>query len=933
MSVTRILAAILAALTLASCAAQSVSDAPALPMPPAISSSASGSAASPLSEAGAHSLGAYPSVPDSVLRAGDPLAGDGTVIAVIDTGFDLTHEAFAMPDGAKERIAADGFVDFIYDTNAASLAANAYGSTDILPDLYRTEKIPLAFDYAGRDTDVSGGNDAHGTHVAALAAAFSEGGKLTGAAPAAQLLLMKVFADDGTTCRETDIVSAVEDAVRLGADVINLSLGTLSLSEDFLAMETLARTLRYAESEGVVIVCAVGNDGFSGIGGLHSDTMRADNPDTALVSEPAILPETIAVGAATNTVEYAPTLIAGDREITYTTSLECEEGKVPSFTAVLGGRELPLAHVDGVGTKADFAAVDCAGKIVLVRRGEISFEEKITNAEKAGALGVIVYNTKGAAAIVMTVGDAKLPAVSVTYEDGAYLASLAGESVRIPAAADQFSPVKSPVSAADFSSRGPTDSLTLAPDLLAPGTDVLSAVPGGYGVLSGTSMASPQIAGLAASYLSLYGDQYEKEERAAAVRAALMSSAAVLTDEDGVPVSPRAQGAGLIAKGVSAADMTVSVLSQNGMARVSLGGDMLDKTGIFSFTVTVHNHGRNPETLTPHLSVITEGAEEKDGVWYTTNTSVRVPAAVTFDTDSLTVAPGASEALTVTVTPDPDFLSENGRIWENGFFLEGFLTLVNADGDPAASIPYVGFCGDFTAAPILDGGDWDGFESFYGGQFLYLRNDRGTMRPAGSASSLFAFSPNGDGAGERVFFRIYPLRHISRVLISVTDADGESVYTSSHGSAPKTYMSDDGLTYAELFLWDGTDGDNDRYHFPDGQYTVTAVFYSYTGAVQTLEIPLSVDTAAPTLTVTGEDGVLEAEAADGEMLYSLRIYAPNTENIENPYLLDTSVTETKKTLHLRTKIPAEAEYVYVRAEDCAGNVTIVRYYPESGKEG
>ena len=412
-----------------------------------------------------------------------------------------------------------------------------------------------------------------------------------------------------------------------------------------------------------------------------------------------------------------------------------------------------------------------------------------------------------------------------------------------------------------------------------------------------------------------------------------MSSAAVLTDEDGVPVSPRAQGAGLIAKGVSAADMTVSALSQNGMARVSLGGDMLDKTGIFSFTVTVYNHGSHSETLTPHLSVITEGAEEKDGVWYTTNTSVRVPAAVTFDTDSLTVAPGASEALTVTVTPDPDFLSENGRIWENGFFLEGFLTLVNADGDPAASIPYVGFCGDFTDAPILDGGDWDGFESFYGGQFLYLRNDRGTMRPAGSASSLFAFSPNGDGAGERVFFRIYPLRHISRVLISVTDADGESVYTSSHGSAPKTYMSDDGLTYAELFLWDGTDGDNDRYHFPDGQYTVTAVFYSYTGAVQTLEIPLSVDTAAPTLAVTGEDGVLEAEAADGEMLYSLRIYAPNTENIENPYLLDTSVTETKKTLYLRTKIPAEAEYVYVRAEDCAGNVTIVRYYPESGKEG
>ena len=933
MSVTRILAAILAALTLASCAAQSVSDAPAVPMPPAISSSASGSAASPLSETGASTLGAYPSVPDSVLRAGDPLAGNGTVIAVIDTGFDLTHAAFTMPDGAKERISEDGFVDFIYDTNAASLAANAYGSTDVLSDLYRTAKIPFAFDYAGRDTDVSGGNDAHGTHVAALAAAYSADGTLTGAAPAAQILLMKVFADDGTTCRETDIVCAVEDAVRLGADVINLSLGTLALSENFLSMETLARTLRYAESEGVVIVCAVGNDGVSGIGGLKSDTMRADNPDTALVSEPAILPEALAVGASVNTVTYAPTLIVGEREITYTTSLECEEGMIPSLTAALGGRELALVHISGVGTEADFAKADCEGKLALVARGEISFEEKIQNAEKAGALGVIVYNQKNASAIIMTVGAACLPAVSVTYEDGVYLASLDGASVRIPAAAEQFSPVTSPVTAADFSSRGAVNVLTAAPDLLAPGTDVLSAVPGGYGVLSGTSMASPQIAGLAASYLSLYGDDFQKEDRAAAVRAALMSAAAVLTDADGVPVSPRAQGAGAITKGISAADMTVSVLGADGAARVSLDGDMLGKSGTFSFTVTAVNHGTSEETLTPSLTVITEDAEERDGVWYTTNTSVFVPAAVTFDADSLTLAPGASETLTVTVTPDPDFLAAHGEIWTNGFFLEGFLTLARADGTAAASIPYIGFCGDFTDAPILDGGDWDGFESFYGGQLLYLQNDRGTMRPAGSVSSLFAFSPNGDGAGVSVHFRVYPLRHISRALITVTDSAGESVYTSSFGSASKTYMSDDGLTFAELPLWDGTDGENDRYYFPDGHYTVTIVLYSYTGAVQTLEIPLSIDTVSPTLTVTGEDGVMEAKAADGEMLYSLRIYAPNTSDPENPYLIDTSVTETKKTLTLRTEIPKDAEYVYVRAEDCAGNVTIFRYYPENGEEG
>lgn len=938
MRVSRILAATVAALTLASCAADSVPIAPAAQMPPQILSSAGDSAASPLSKTGAPSLGESPALTeDAVVRASDPLAGSGTVIAIIDTGFDLTHAAFTLPDGAEETIVqSDRFTDIIYETNAASLAVDATGSTDVLDTFYRTAKVPFAFDYANHDTDVSGGNDAHGTHVAALAAANKTDKTLAGAAPGAQLLLMKVFSDDGETCREIDLVYALEDAVRLGADVINLSLGTLSLSENSLAMERVASTIRYAQSEGVVVVCAAGNDGISGIGGLHSDTMRADNPDTALTSEPAILAETLAVGASANTVVYAPSLIAKNKEISYTTSQECEEGLVPSLTAALGGREIPLVHVPGVGTENDFAKIDCAGKIALVSRGVISFEEKINHAEAAGALAVIVYNTKDASAIIMTVGGASLPAVSVSYEDGVYLASLDGDTVRVPAAAEQFSVSDGASGTADFSSRGPTASLNLAPDLVATGEDVLSAVPGGYGVMSGTSMAAPQITGLAASYIALYGDRFAKEERAEAAYAAIMSAAAVLTDAAGVPISPRAQGAGCLSAGADVRTMTVTAVGADGKARLSLGSDLLTGADSFSFTVTVKNHGTDTETLLPALSVITEGAEEKDGVWYTTNTAAAVPASVSFDHESLTLGAGETATLTVTITPDKAFLAENAEIWTNGFFLEGFLTLSRADGTHRASVPYFGFCGDWNDAPMLDGGDWDGFESFYGGQLLYLRNDRGTMRPAGSDSSLFAFSPNGDGAGESVFWQVYPLRHISRMLVTVTDADGNPVYNASRGSTSKTYVSDDGLTYAQIPLWNGTDGENDKYFFPDGKYEVHITLYSYSGGVQTVDIPLSIDTVLPTLKLDREEDRLYAEAHDGEMLYSLRIFLPNTdvsEALENPYLLDETITDTKETLTLTAEIPAGTEYVYVRAEDCAGNVTTVRYYLDETEAG
>ena len=876
---------------------------------------------------------------DAVFRSTDPMAGEGTVIAIIDTGFDVSHPAFALPEGAVETIGAEGFADFVWETNAAGLLYKETGESDGASAMYCSRKIPFMFDYAERDTDVGSGKRDHGTHVAALAA----GGGVTdetlpGAAPAAQLLLMKVFGDDGKSCRESDLVMAVEDAVRLGADVINLSLGAPAAAASDASMVRLALSIREAERAGVLVVCAAGNDGVSGAEGVHSDSMRADNPDTGLPNEPAILPETLAVGAAQNAVYYARFLTVDDRRILYREASEAGD-TAPSFFETLGGGKYEFSAVPGVGTAEDFESVNVEGKIAVVLRGEISFAEKTENAALSGAVGIVICNNESGTDILMTVGEAAIPAVSVSFEDGAYLIKKSEGTLTAPDAAEFERVEERAVSA--FSSWGPSADLALLPDLVAVGSDVASAIPGGYEVMSGTSMAAPQITGIAAAYIAENGDllsRMEKADIADHVRAVLTSCAVPLTDGAGVPLSPRAQGAGNLDCRADVSAMTLTLTDRGGGGYVSLGEELFTEADAVSFDAAVTNFGTEPVTLTFKAEVITEDSFEKDGVRYTTYTPVRVPCTVDVSEGTLTLAPGETKTVSVSIAPDRAFLEAHASIFKNGFFLEGYLTATLPDGTHGASVPYFGFVGDWEAAPMLDTGDFDGGESYYGGQHLYLSGPFSKERIVSEDSEYFAFSPNGGGVSDSISYRLFPLRDIDRCQVTVRDASGEILYESAGTDVPKSYVTDGGLTYFVLRLWDGTDGWNDRCFFPDGDYTARITAYSHTDAVQTVEIPLSIDTEAPTLSVKHAGGKITAEATDGHMLYSFKIYLKNPAyNADDPwsgeeYLVSEEILGPADTLSL-TAAFGDAEYLYVRAEDFAGNVTIVRAYADSKTNG
>ena len=874
---------------------------------------------------------------DAVYRSDDPLAGTGTVIAIIDTGFDVSHPAFTLPEGADGKIGREDYVEFVYDTNAAGMYYKKVKDDTRFAEMYISEKIPFAYDYAHDDTDVTSGAGEHGTHVAALAAAGGEAEQtLPGAAPGAQLLLMKVFSDDGETCQESDLCMAVEDAVRLGADVINLSLGAPVSAASDVAMTRLAAAIRAAEKEGVLVICASGNDGASGPSGVKSDAMRADNPDTGLISEPAILPETLSVGASENRIHYVHRLTVGNREIFYDDAYEATLGEIPAISEVLGGQTLSFITVPGVGALSDYEGWDVKGKIALVARGEITFAEKVENAAQNGAAAVIVYSTEPEAAFRMTVGNAPIPSVSVSFEDGTYLAYLGVGEITV-SEEGEFSEITLP-GAAGFSSWGPSADLTLTPDLTAVGADAVSAVPGGaYDVMSGTSMAAPQISGIAAAYMAekrALLSSLPGEDRLTHIRAMLMSAAVPLLSEDGLPLSPRVQGAGNLGIDTDVSKMTVTAAGADGAAVISLGNHLPGETGTLAFDVVFTNYGADGVTLRLAADLITEGTEEKNGVWYTTYEPVAVPAMIRFSETEITLAPGGKKTVSVEIVPDAAFLSAHGETAAHGFFLEGYITARDGAGEHIASLPFFGFAGDWNDAPMIDGGDWDGYESYYGGQALFLQGSYAAPRELYPDSRYFAFSPDGDGVADVLWFRLYPLRSIARGQITVYDSAGESVYEGAFAGTTKTFSTAEGIHAAAFALWDGTDGWNDHFFWEDGTYTVHITAYSVSGGVQTMDIPVTLDTKDPALSFSRIGNTVLAEARDTGMLHSLRIYAKNPDfdpaDPDSPeYLLEKEINGPMPHLQLRAELPREAEYVYVRAEDCAGNVTVNRCYTDT----
>lgn len=870
------------------------------------------------------------------------LTGDGVIVAVIDSNFDIDHPAFA--GGVTTEVYTEESIAALLDTTR--LNVNNYASAQ---ELYYNERIPFAFDYSGRDSDLTG-SASHGTHVAGIIGANStEDNSMQGIAPECQLLLMKVFSDDGETADDAAILAALEDAVSLGADVINLSLGSYSGSAAAKSSRTLEAALKKAEDAGCIVVSASGNEATSAQYSRFAyeydvSLPPADYTDYGTAGYPSVSEYSLAVASVDNLYSFGTAFgFENGSELFSYTDTNLMFGLLnETFAEHFGNRGIEFAVVPGIGLDSDYDGVDVRGKLALISRGETTFAEKTAVAASNGAVGVIFYNNVENEALNLDLTDASLPAIAISLEDGERLISDSRRELRFyPSSSFKVENGGLP---SFFSSTGATPQLGLKPDISAVGGNIYSTIPDGYGTMSGTSMASPQLAGIIALLCEYYADSADYAQtdnqqttdiqtidtqttdtqtiHPQAIRTLLMNSAQPLLGPNGVEYSPRLQGAGLVNLG-SALDCELELTyAYNGKPKIELYDLIGDHIRI---DIALTNLTDAPLDVALSASLINDGyeAHEIDGELKYFSSLVSTPdsksiisvgqesnlnrSADNYAPYSLTLEAHESRTVSLTIELDSDYSEKLASIFTNGYFVEGYIYCETASH--SYSIPYMGYAGDWTSAPILDASVYT--ESTYqadapsnesaisqpvfggvsivtpvleryitAGLDIFSDDLSGTNIPA---ADEIAFSPNGDGAADYIYLRADFLRNASSGSMTVLDSEGKAVYTSL--IAPNYFIKshDYEAPVALLFEWNGSDGINLRYILPDGRYTLR---YDFTldylsGSTQTYTFDIRLDTEKPSVdsySYDADSGILTLTASDNHKPRYVKLFSDDSED-------------------------------------------------------
>lgn len=507
--------------------------------------------------------------------------GKGVTIGIIDTGIDYTH------------------ADFGGSGDPADYAAN--NPNVIEPGTFPTAKVIGGFDFAGPTYDASATDPAltvphpdpdpldgagHGTHVSGIAAGEGVPGKIgPGVAKGALLYAFKVFGDNGgSTTLTSEAIERALDPNNDGSiddhvDVINMSLGLdFSGPDDPSAIES-----ENAAKLGVIVAAAAGNAG--------------DIPYVA--GAPAAAPDAISVAASVPGGSVlalqvnSPASVAGKYE-----AVEAAFTPTLATTGARTGSLVPSVPQDGCAPPTNGG--DIAGNLALIERGTCAFTAKILNAENAGAIGVVVYNNVAGAPIIMGKAEddhtvVTVPAEMITLNAGTKLANAisGGASVNATMGPDIKTGTRFGDTLADFSSRGPGQGGSLfKPDITAPGVAIVSAAVGtgdGSVAESGTSMATPHIAGVAALLRPIFPDLSPMDIKA------IMQNSAVTANSGGegtdTPYPLARQGTGVVR-----ADRAANLTSFAEPGGLSFGRVNPSFFGIVTRDFTVHNlsdHWRN----------------------------------------------------------------------------------------------------------------------------------------------------------------------------------------------------------------------------------------------------------------------------------------------------------------------------------------------------
>ena len=828
--------------------------------------------------------------------------GEGKVIAVIDTGVDMTHPAFtgAMPDNVA--LSEDQVQALV-----PHLGAGKSGQ-------YMSEKFPFAYDYADDDVDAApreGGSGFHGTHVAGIAAGNAD--KIVGTAPDAQIIVGKVTRSEDDALLDSALLAALDDMVVLRPDVINLSLGWTA-GMDNEADSVYDTVYKKLQEEGITVNAAAGNAFSTGYGNNSGKGLPyASDPDTSVMDEPATYPSVVAVGSVENALIRNAFTAAG-MDIGYQRSRGMNGEKVAYFSDLPAGT---YEYVDaGFASEEDVAALKekfpngLSGKIALVSRGKMTYQKKVENLYDLHPAGVLVYNNVSVGSlIIMNLTTQDVPAAFISQADGQ--AMLAASDHHLTIAEGQVLPQSTTYEASEFSSWGVSPDLRLKPEIAAPGGNVFSAIPNGaYEQTSGTSMATPQMAGISAIVLQrvqsdpLFASMSARD-KADVVQNLIMGTARPLTDAaqtSGALYSPRKQGAGLVdalAATTSSVYPTVAGAAEPSRPKADLG----DGTTGWHFDVTLHNLGAAPATYelsSQALSEIVDGGffTEHSSDWRGRGVEVTYSGAASASAEGATVTvPALGEATVgVDVMPGSEFASYVADNTPNGTFLDGFVRFASkTDGQPDLAVPYLGFYGDWGKAPIFDalastGGAHTRASEIVNGStgdslgynpLIKVADRTGKPNPQRYVISRSAAS----GAPTVLEPRTGTLRSVHALTSTYTNEAGETVFTvTNYRNWKSIYLtSTEENTWVEAYH-DSTAFDANAEKFarmPDGAYKLTLFAHNDgpSRTEQSISYDFRLDTAAPVISELvysgkGEGFVVTFDVTDDSPLAAVDLHDP-----------------------------------------------------------
>jgi minor extracellular serine protease Vpr len=582
--------------------------------------------------------------------------GAGVKVAVMDTGIDYDHPDLGGCFGAGCRVIRG--TDFVGDTFNADTTSPSY------------QPIP----HPDSDPDDCNG---HGTHVAGIVGASGNPatGGARGVAPGVTYGAYRVFGCEGSTTADI-MIAAMERALADDMDVLNMSIGSAFQWPQY---PTAAASDRLV-NKGVVVVASIGN---SGANGLFS------------ASAPGLGKKVIGVASYDNTHVQLPTFTVTPAGLTIGYANATGAPAAPTSGSLpLAKSGTPASAADAclVGGVSPFTATQFASQAVLIRRGTCSFYEKAKNAQDAGAAAVVLYNN-AAGRVSPTVAGAPaitIPVVAVSDVEGVSINNAinsGAQTLNWTASLGTF-PNATGGLISSFSSYGLSPDLEVKPDIGAPGGLIRSTWPlenGGYATISGTSMASPHVAGGVALLLQARPGTSAQDVRGilqnTAVPKPFGSQTSSLLD------NVHRQGAGMLQ-----IDKAIQATTLVTPGKLALGES---QAGPATRTITVRNTSSAAVTYDlSHRAAVSTNVNTFTPGFFTTAASVTFSQAG-LPVTAVTLAAGASATVDATITISDPATAADRRLYG------GYLVLTPQGGGQTYRVPYAGFRGDYQSIQVV----------------------------------------------------------------------------------------------------------------------------------------------------------------------------------------------------------------------------------------